>query len=122
MPKWLTSGPAGQILRIVLYGVGLSSVSVMIWQYGPLINIGGWRPFDSYIVRESAVVVITALLAGFGGFTFWRRKKRAEALAEGIAQSEKDKRDDVDTPVLKEKMKDALATLKAASGGKADYL
>ena len=50
----------------------------------------------------------------------WRRRKKAAAkIAEGIAAA--DKPED-DSGVLKDKMKDALATLKTASGGKGDFL
>src|SRR5262249_21861972 len=43
-----------------------------------------------------------------------------QLLAKGI--SGEDAKDESDTAVLKDKMKDALATLKAAGGGKKDYL
>ncbi|MBN8920163.1 MAG: type VI secretion system membrane subunit TssM, partial [Rhizobiales bacterium] len=121
MGNLFSSALGGQITRIFLYGVGLASVSMMVYRYGPLIDIGGFRPLDNWMVRESVIVLITAAMAGFGGFKFWRRKKAAAALTEGVAQ-QADKKDDVDTPVLKEKMKDALATLKTASGNKTEYL
>ena len=71
---------------------------------------------------SSASILVVLLVAGGGafvGFQFWRRKKRAEKIAEGIAA---DASQDTDATVLKERMKDALATLKSASGGKGDYL
>src|SRR5258706_301481 len=48
-----------------------------------------------------------------------RRKKPPAKIAEGIATPDKVE-DDAD--VLKDRMKDALATLKTASGGKSDFL
>src|SRR5216117_3277691 len=64
------------LFRLALWGAGLASISMMIWTLGPLIEIGGYRPFENYLIRDV---------------------------------------------VIKDKMKDALATLKKA-GGKSDYL
>ena len=107
------------IMRIILYGVGISSLASLVYLAGPLVSIGGYRPLESYIVREIAVLLLVAAAASFGGFKFYRRKKSAEALAEGVGEAERKESDEV---VLKDKMKDALATLKTASGNKKDYL
>lgn len=32
-----------ELLRIGLYGVGLTSVGALIYLAGPLLSIGGWR-------------------------------------------------------------------------------
>lgn len=110
---------AQQIYRIVLYGVGLGSVSAFVYLVGPMIEIGGVRPLENYMVRESIIVIITAAMAGIGGFTFWKRKKAAEKLEAGVAGA---KEEVTDEPVLKERMGDALATLKKTMAGKTDYL
>jgi type VI secretion system protein ImpL len=107
------------IMRIILYGVGISSLASLVYLAGPLVSIGGYRPLESYIVREIAVLLLVAAAASFGGFKFYRRKKSAKALAEGVGEAERKESDEV---VLKDKMKDALATLKTASGNKKDYL
>src|SRR3974377_914064 len=107
------------ILRIILYGVGISSLASLVYLAGPLIAIGGYRPLESYVGREIAILLLFSAAASFGGFKFHRRQKNAKALAEGVSETEKKERDEV---VLKDKMKDALATLKAASGGRKDYL
>src|SRR5579883_3049008 len=107
------------ILRIVLAGIGLTSVCALIYLAGPLISIGGWRPLESYIGREIAILVLVAAFASVMAFNWSRRKKATEKIAEGIATPDKVE-DDAD--VLKDRMKDALATLKAASGGKSDFL
>ena len=107
------------IMRIVLYGVGLGSLSALVYFAGPLIAFGDYRPLDNYIVREIVILLLFAGAASFGGMQFYKRKKGAKALAEGI--SEEDKKDS-DEVVLKDKLKDALATLKTATGGKKDYL
>ena len=107
------------IVRIILYGIGLGSLSSLIYFAGPLIAFGDWRPLENYIIRDITLVLLIAGAASFGGFTFWRRRKNAQKIAEGIA-GESDPVDD--EPLLKERMTDALATLKTASGGKSGYL
>src|SRR3984893_3988606 len=115
----MTGISSKDILRIVLVGIGLTSVCALIYLAGPLISIGGWRPFENYIVREIAILVGAAAFASVMAFNCKRRKKATAKIAEGIATA--DKVDD-DADVLKDRMKDALATLKTASGGKSDFL
>src|SRR5215469_8468702 len=107
------------ITRVVLVGVGLTSLASLVYMGGPYIAIGNWYPLQNYIVREIVIVLIVALVAALGSFKFYRRRKDAKALAEGVSEAEKPQTDE---PVLKERMKDALATLKSASGGKKDFL
>ena len=108
-----------QLLQIMLYGAGLTSIATVVYLAGPMIVIGGWRPLDNYIIRESLVAVLLCAAAGMGGFTFWKGRKARAALAEVVSG---DKEPQNDEPVLKDRMKDALATLKTASGGKGDFL
>ena len=107
------------ITRILLVGIGVTSLASLIYFAGPFIAIGNYRPFESYIVREIAIVLLVAGAASFGGFKFYRRKKSANALAAGVTAAEDKESDEI---VLKDKMKDAVATLKSASGKKKDYL
>jgi type VI secretion system protein ImpL len=107
------------LIRLGLYAAGLASISMMIWTVGPLIEIGGYRPLENYLIRDGLILVITATVAGFGGWRFYRRRKSSEQIAQGIAAEGKDESDAV---VLKDRMKDALTTLKKAGGGKGDYL
>jgi type VI secretion system protein ImpL len=106
------------LFRLGLYGAGLASISALVWTLGPLIEIGGYRPLDGYLTRQAVILILTAAVASFAGFRFYRRKKSAEKLADGIGAAAQTESDAV---VLKDKMKDALATLKKA-GGKSDYL
>ena len=57
--------------------------------------------------------------AGFFGFSLFQRRKAAKQISDGISGAEQTVNDE---PVLKERMKDALATLKTASGNKSGYL
>ncbi|WP_406858305.1 type VI secretion system membrane subunit TssM [Alsobacter sp. KACC 23698] len=106
------------VFRIILYGVGLGSISAMIYLAGPYVEFGGWRPLENHIVREIVIVVLVAAFAAFSGVKLWRRKANAAALGEGIAAEAVED----DAEELSGRMKDALATLKQASGGKADFL
>jgi type VI secretion system protein ImpL len=108
-----------EVSRIILYGMGLGSIAALIYFAGPLVSIGGWRPLETLIGREIAILIVGAVFASVMSLQWRRRKKAAAKIAEGIAAS--DKPED-DTDVLKDKMKDALATLKTASGGKGDFL
>ncbi|MGO4715590.1 type VI secretion system membrane subunit TssM [Bradyrhizobium sp. 2TAF24] len=107
------------ILRIILYGVGLGSLASVVYFAGPFIAFGDWRPLENHIVREIAIVLLVAGAASFTGFSFFRRRKSAQQIAEGISAADQPASDE---PELKERMKDALATLKSASGNKAGYL
>lgn len=112
-------GVKGDIARIILYGLGLASISSMVYLAGPFIEFGGWRPLDNHIVREIVIVLLVAVAAAIGGFSYWRRRKKAGSLADGIVG---DAADEDDSLVLSERMKDALATLKKSAGGGSTYL
>jgi type VI secretion system protein ImpL len=112
---------ANRLLHVALYGIGFSSVAAVVWLAGPLIEIGGYRPLESYIVREMVVLIAGAALVSVGSFRFYRRQKGTAEIAKALS-GEGEAAEASDADVLKDKMKDALATLKAASGGKASFL
>ncbi|MDB5655485.1 MAG: hypothetical protein JWQ94_3098, partial [Tardiphaga sp.] len=51
------------VIRIVLSGIGLTSICALIYFLGPLISIGGYRPLESYVGREMAILVVGAIFA-----------------------------------------------------------
>jgi type VI secretion system protein ImpL len=108
-----------EIFRIVLYGIGLSSIAALIFLAGPMVSIGGYHPLETLIGREIAILVVGAIFASATTFHLQRRKKAAAKIAEGIAASDKPTDD---TDVLRDKMKDALAILKTASHGKGNFM
>ena len=110
---------AKDILRIVLYGVGLSSLGAVIYFAGPFIAFGDWRPLENHIVRQIAILLLTTIVAGIVGLNLFKRRKGAKEIADGIAGADQPVSDE---PVLQERMKDALATLKTASGNKSGFL
>jgi type VI secretion system protein ImpL len=107
-----------QIGAMSLYAVGLGSISAMVWLAGPHLAIGDYRPLENELAREIVIVLLTAAVAGFVGFSFWKRKKSAQALAESLSEGEVQD----DSTALGQRMSDALAALKGASGGSAGFL
>jgi type VI secretion system protein ImpL len=108
-----------RIIQIVLHGVGLASLAAIVLFAGPFIAIGDWHPLESEIVRGILVALLLAGAAAVTAYGLFRRRKAGKQIADGISEA---KQDDNDEPVLKERMKDALATLKAASRSKSGYL
>ena len=108
-----------KITQIILYGVGLGSLAAVVYFAGPFIAIGNWHPLENAIVRSIIILLLVAGAAGVAGFSFYRRREGAKQIADGISGAEQTVNDE---PVLKERMKDALTTLKAASGNKSGYL
>ncbi len=107
------------IIRIIAYGVGLSSLAALVYMAGPFVAFGDWRPLENPIVREIVILLLVAAAAGVAGFAFWRRKKNSAEIEKGMAEAAGP---DSDAEVLGERMTDALATLKSAGKGKGDYL
>lgn len=110
---------AKDILRIILYGIGLSSLGAVIYFAGPFIAFGDWRPLENHVVRQIAILLLTAAAASIVSLNLFKRRKNAKQIADGISGGDEPVSDE---PVLKERMQDALATLKTASGNKSGYL
>ncbi len=108
-----------EIIRTILYGIGLGSLAAVVYFAGPFIAFGEWRPLENPVVRNVVILLLVAGVAAVAGFGFYRRQKGAKQIAEGISGADETVNDE---PVLKERMNDALATLKTASGNKSDYL
>ena len=108
-----------KITQTVLYGVGLGSLAAVVYFAGPFIAIGNWHPLENAVVRDIIILVLVAGAAAFAGFHFLRRRKATKQIADGIGGAEQTVNDE---PVLKERMTDALTTLKTASGNKSGYL
>ena len=99
--------------------IGALALAALIWWAGPLISIAGVRPFDILWVSFPLVSVILLTAFGYIGFDVWRRRKATRAIEDALSTPEEPTSDGV---VLKDTMKDALATLKKARGSKGDYL
>ena len=108
-----------QIINIILYGLGVGSISAVVYTIGPFISIGGWHPFDGYIIRDITILLLFTAAGSLGSFKFWKRRKSAKLIADALTGGEADPGD---RDVLQARMKEALATLKNASRGRATYL
>ena len=78
---------AKDILRIVLYGVGLSSLGAVIYFAGPFIAFGDWRPLENHIVRQIAILLLTTIVAGIVGLNLFKRRKNAKEIAAALGLS-----------------------------------
>ena len=62
-----------EVSRIVLYGGGLGSIAALIYLAGPLVSIGGYRPLETMIGRELAILAVGAIFASVMSFQWQRR-------------------------------------------------
>src|SRR5678815_4596186 len=106
------------LLLIGGYIVGLAAVALLVLFALPLVAIGEWHPFDAELVRWLTITLVSLGALGYLGYTLYTRAKQEKELAAGVAGAEPGD----DSRQLSDAMKDALATLKKASGSKGDYL
>ena len=106
-------------LWIALSIVGALVLAALVWLAGPLVSIGDAQPFEGVVTR---LVIILVILLIVGGSIAWRivaRRRAAAAIAEAMT---KPAEEESDAPILKEKMEDALSTLKRAGKSSATAL
>ncbi len=97
--------------RIIFTIVGLLALLALIWFVGPFISIADWAPLDEIWEQIVATAVVLSIFGIVILIRWLIRRRRAKKLEEGIVeQAAQD-----DTPILREKMEDALATLKKSS-------
>lgn len=101
---------------------GLLSAMAVVWYAAPLFALAGYHPFESDIVRISLIVLMAVSGLAYGSYYLWERWSAWKGLSEGMAGGAAGEAEHDDSEVLDERMKDALATLKASSAGKGDYL
>ncbi len=108
----------GSIWVTVFTVLGLLALSLLIWFVGPLIGWGEVWPLEGVITRVIIVAVIWAIAAAVWLIRMMRRKKSEAGLEEGIMGGSGGADD---TPILRDKLQDAMATLKKSSsrGGSA---
>ena len=107
-------------LWIGLSVLGAVFLALLIWFGGPLISIADYAPLEGTGVR---LIIIFILFLIVGAVIAWRVVKRlraAAALEKAITEAAQE---DSDAPVLKQKMEDALTTLRNSgkSGAAALY-
>ena len=106
-------------LWIVLSVLAALVLATLIWLAGPLVSIGDVQPFESGWVRLVIILVIWLIV---GASIVWRivsRRRAAAALEKAMTEAVVD---ESDAPILKEKMEDALETLKRTTKSSARAL
>ena len=106
-------------LWIALSVVAALVLSALIWLAGPLVSFGEAQPFESVWVR---LILILLILLIVGGTIAWRivaRRRAAAAIEKAMTAPVEE---ESDAPILKEKMEDALATLKRTGKSSAGAL
>lgn len=106
-------------LRIVVSLLGLVALSALVWFGGPFAGYGSFYPFEDVGPRVVFIVFLALIVFGFIGYDVYTRRKQAAALEASLAEGA-----DVqgDGEVLGERMKDALLTLRKASGSSGGFL
>jgi type VI secretion system protein ImpL len=101
----------GSIWTVVFTLLGLIALSVLIWFVGPLAGYGDTWPLEGAMARAITIGVIWLIAALVFLIRWLVKRRKAAKLEQSIAEGPGD-----DTPILKEKLNDALATLKRTSG------
>jgi type VI secretion system protein ImpL len=103
-------------LWIGLSVLGAILLSLLIWFGGPLIAVADYAPLEGTGVRLTIIFVIFLVVGGLIGWRVYKRVQAAKELAKALTEADEE---DSDAPVLKQKMEDALATLKNSKSGAA---
>lgn len=98
------------ILKFIFTILGLVALSLTVWFVGPLLGAGTVYPFEGVVTRLVIIGFIWLIAAMIWGIRALRRRKKAQALEASITAPAED-----DTPILREKMQDAISTLKKTS-------
>jgi len=118
----------GALLGVLgaLYGivglVGALALAIFTWIYSPLLGSGDVYPFESLLGRLPLSLLPVLVYLGVVGFAAYRRAKQDDALVEAAVADPAATATAEETAVLGDKLKAALAQLKAATGGKGGYL
>lgn len=99
--------------------IGILAMIALIWYGGPFLAVAGVRPFEPLWVRLSMSLFILLTLGGWTGYRIYRRLAANRELEQEIVQP---KASEEDLQIMSERMKDALKTLKTASGNSRTYL
>jgi len=106
-------------LWIALSILGALVLAAVVWLAGPLVYIGDAQPFEGVVTR---LVIVTLILLIVAGSIVWRiiaRRRAAAAIAQAMTEPA---HEESDASILKEKMEDALATLKRTGRSSASAL
>ena len=107
-------------LWIGLSVLGALLLAGLVWFGGPLISVADYALLEGTGVRLTIILVLFLIVGGVIGWRVYKRLRAAAALEQAMTEAAQE---DSDAPVLKQKMEDALATLRNANkaGGAALY-
>src|SRR5260370_1489393 len=106
-------------LWIALSVVAALVLSALIWLAGPLVYFSEAQPFESVGVRLTLILLILLIV---GGAIAWRIIARRRAAAAIEAAMTAPVEEESDAPILKEKMEDAVGTLRRTGKSSAGAL
>ncbi|MBV9287516.1 MAG: type VI secretion system membrane subunit TssM [Hyphomicrobiales bacterium] len=106
-------------LWIGLSVVGALVLSALIWFAGPLIYIGEAQPLEGALVRTLIIVLLLLITAVSIAWRIVARERAAAKIAQAMVEPAAE---ESDAQILREKMEDALATLKRAGKSSAREL
>jgi type VI secretion system protein ImpL len=98
---------------------GAIALAFLIWFLGPNMAFGTARPLQAVWLRVTLILAILLVAGGMAGYRYYKKRQAAKELATGLADTEETGND---AAVLREKMKDALTTLRQSRGKGGDYL
>jgi type VI secretion system protein ImpL len=103
-------------LRLLVGVFGIVAVTALVWLAGPLLSVSDTHPLEDMGPRLAAIAGILGLAASVAALRYLHRRLGAERIASGMGA------DDSDEPVLAERMKEALGSLRNLRGGRTSYL
>ncbi|HYA74801.1 MAG TPA: type VI secretion system membrane subunit TssM, partial [Roseiarcus sp.] len=106
-------------LWIALSIVAAFILAALIWLGGPLVFIGDAQPFESVGARLGVILVVWLIVGASIAWRIVSRRRAAAALEKAMTEPVAE---ESDAPILKEKMEDALATLKRTARSSAGAL
>lgn len=97
-------------------------LSTCLWYFGPLLSLGGFRPFDTLTGRIVGVSVLIGLALVIVGIVVWRRRRRekrmSDEIVEGMEGDDSDALARSEVDELRTKLRTALATLRKSRLGR----
>ena len=106
-------------LWMALSVLGALLLAALIWFGGPLISVADTAPLEGTGVR---LIIVAIIFLVVGAVIAWRVVKRMRAAAALERAMTEAAQEDSDAPILKQKMEDALLTLRnSKTGGAALY-
>ncbi|MEE9318996.1 MAG: type VI secretion system membrane subunit TssM [Granulosicoccus sp.] len=110
--------------RLFIAFIGILFLSLFIWFAGPLLGFNGQAPLESSRSRVIAIVSLSFIWAFSAIIRFMRSRKKNKQMLDSLlddALSPSDEESSEELEILKEKMEDAVNTLKrlnlSKSGG-----